>query len=365
MSRSFARVIVGILVAVILLAGAGGAFVWWKIAALKQTLLADLSKALGAQVQVTSIGLDVWKGELHAAGITLVNQRPAAPWEKGAISQATVKFNFSDVFSPSLPVTVEVSSWNVMLHSPLRTAEAPPSAAPSDTPSAPEKTRIQVTGITAHEGTVEMDFSDDRNVVLHGVAFQASDNGAGVWTTQLQATSVVSGSFAAGATSVTILGEQDKLTFSDLRMQCDPGGVTGEGEVALGDTHDARITLKAVDVPVSMLVAIQWQMKLSGQATGDLAYNGNDQGGSAKGHISVNHGKFNLLPMLGKVTSMVGLGDVSDVEVDEATTDFEWKDRALHLTNLDVRKNDVTRIAVHRHLEMAPVAGQGLLRPTG
>jgi hypothetical protein len=33
------------------------------------------------------------------------------------------------------------------------------------------------------------------------------------------------------------------------------------------------------------------------------------------------------------------------VEVDKATTDFEWKDGTLHLTNLDVRKNDVARIA--------------------
>ena len=59
----------------------------------------------------------------------------------------------------------------------------------------------------------------------------------------------------------------------------------------------------------------------------------------------MNHGKFNVLPWLGKVTSLVGLQDISDVEVDKATTDYEWKDHALHLSNLDVRKNDVTRIA--------------------
>jgi len=61
--------------------------------------------------------------------------------------------------------------------------------------------------------------------------------------------------------------------------------------------------------------------------------------------MAVNQGKFNVLPGLGKVTSMVGLQDISDVEVDKATTDFEWKDHSLELTNLDVRKNDVVRIA--------------------
>ena len=45
------------------------------------------------------------------------------------------------------------------------------------------------------------------------------------------------------------------------------------------------------------------------------------------------------------MTAMVGLADISDVEVDKATTDFEWKNGALHLSNLDVRKTDVTRIA--------------------
>jgi hypothetical protein len=345
MSRSSIRVIVGILVVLFLLAGTGGAFIWWKIAGLKELLVSDLEKALGAQVQVTSIDLDIWKGELHAAGISLVNQRPSAPWDKADIAQATVRFHLSDVFASNLPVSVEVSSWNVALHSPLRTAETPPSdVSPESTPASSQK-RIQVTQISAQDGTAEIDFSDDRKVVIHGVSFDAANNGAGVWTTQLQATSVVAGSLQAGTSSVQILGERDKITFSNLRMQCDPGIVTGDGEVALDGEHGAQVTLKAVDMPVIMLVAAAWQMNLSGLASGDLHYNGNDRGGTAKGQIAVNHGKFNILPWLDKVTSLVGLGGISNVEVDKATTDFEWKDRALHLTNLDVRKNDVTRIA--------------------
>jgi hypothetical protein len=128
-------------------------------------------------------------------------------------------------------------------------------------------------------------------------------------------------------------------------MQFDSGVVTGDGEVALNGEHEARVTLKAVDVPVTMLVAVEWQVKLSGLAGGDLHYEGNDQGGGAKGRLAVSHGKFNVLPWLGKITALVGLQDISDVEVDKATTDFEWKDGALRLTSLDVRKNDVTRIA--------------------
>jgi hypothetical protein len=345
MSRSSIRVVLGILVGLILITGATGAFVWWKIAGLKEALVSDLENALGAQVQVTSIDLDVWKGELHAAGISLVNQRASAPWDKGDIAQATVRFHLSDVFASTLPVSVEVSSWNVVLHSPLRTAETPPSDASSESAPASSPKRIQVTQISAQEGTAEFDFSDDRKAVIHGVSFEAANNGAGVWTTQLQATSIEVGTLEAGASSVQILGESDKITFSDLRMQCDPGVVTGDGEVGLSGNHDAQLDLKAVDVPVSMLVAVEWQMKLSGLASGDLLYNGNDQGGGAKGQLAVNHGKFNVLPWLDKVTSLVGLQDISDLEVDKATTDFEWKDGTFHLTNLDVRKNDVTRIA--------------------
>jgi hypothetical protein len=345
MSRSAVRVVLGILVVLVFILGAGGAFIWWKLAGLKEALVSDLEKALGARVEVASIDLDVWKGELHAAGISLTNERASAPWDKGDISQATVRFHLGDVFASNLPVSVEVSSWNVVLHSPLRTAETPPNAAPPESIPAPSKGRIQVTQLSAQGGTAEVDFSDDRKVVIHGVAFEAANNGAGVWTTQLQATSIVAGSLTAGASSVQIRGEQDKITFSSLRMQCDPGVVTGDGDVALDGEHDARVTLKVVDVPVTMLVAVEWQMKLSGLASGDLHYEGNDQGGGAKGQLAVSHGKFNVLPWLGKVTSLVGLQDISDVEVDKATTDFEWKDRTLRLTNLDVRKNDVTRIA--------------------
>ena len=344
MSRSFVRVILGILIFLVLIVGAGGGFIWWKSAHFKEALVSDLEKALGADVQVSSIDIDVWKGELHAAGITLVNQRPAAPWDKGDIAQATVRFHLSDVFASKLPLAVEVSSWNVVLHSPLRTAETPPSDMSSDSDSASAPGRIQVTQMSAQEGSVEIDFSDDRKVSIHGVSFDAANNGAGVWTTKLQADSIVAGSLQAGASSVQIRGEEDKITFSELHMQCDPGAVTGEGNVMLGGNHEAQVDLKGVDIPVTMLVAVDWQMKLSGLASGDLHFEGNDQGGSAKGQLAVNHGKFNVLPGLGKITSMVGLADISDVEVDKATTDFTWLDKSLHLTNLDVRKNDVTRI---------------------
>jgi len=346
MSRSFVRVILGILLVLILLGGAGGAFVWWKIAGLKEMLLSDLGKALGASIQATSIDLDIWKGELRAAGITLVNEKPSAPWDKGDISQVTVRFHLSDIFSPKMPVSVEVSSWNVVLHSPLRTAETPPtdSISQPDAEAAPSSGRIEVTQISAQEGTAEIDFSDDRKVSVHGISFDASNNGANVWTTQLQASSIDAGSLEAGASSVQILGEQGKITFSDLHMQCGQGIVTGDGDVALEGNHEADINLKAVDLPVTMLVSVDWQMKLSGLASGDLRFEGNDQGGSAKGQMAVNQGKFNVLPWLGKVTSMVGLEDISDVEVDKATTDFEWKDHSLELTNLDVRKNDVVRV---------------------
>jgi hypothetical protein len=343
MSRSV-RAILIVLVILILLMGAGGAFVWWKLARLKEMLLGDLGQALGASVQVASINLDIWKGELHAAGITLVNQRPSAPWDKGDISQVTVHFKLTDVFASTLPITVEVSSWNVVLHSPLRTAETPPSDAGIAPADAPSRGRVQVTEISAQDGTAEIDFADDRKVVIHGVSFTADNNGADVWTTQLQATSVVAGSLQGGTTSAQIRGEADKITFSGLRMQVDSGVVTGEGNVALDGSHQARVDLKAVDLPVSMLVAVEWQMQLAGLASGTLHYEGSDAGGSAKGQLAVNHGKFNVLPWLGKVTSLVGLPDISDVEVDKATADFEWKDNTFHLMNIDVRKTDVTRI---------------------
>jgi len=343
MSRSVVSVIIGILVVLVLLGGAG-AFIWWKLSGLKVQLVSDVEKAIGAKVDIASMDLDVWKGELHAAGITLVNQRASAPWEKGAIAQATVRFHLSDVFASTLPVSVEVSSWNVLFHARSGTSDSSFTAAMPEPTPASSPGRIQVTQISAQDGSVEIDLSPDRKVSVHGVGFDASNNGAGVWTTQLQASSLVAGPLTATTTAVQILGQSDKITFSNLHMQCDPGGITGDGEVYLQGEHDARVNLKAVDVPLTMLVAVEWQMKLSGLVSGDLHYEGNDQGGDAKGQMVINHGKFNVLPWMGKVTAMVGLQDISDVEVDKATSDYEWKDRTLHLTNLDVRKNDVTRI---------------------
>jgi hypothetical protein len=343
MSRSVRGILIALVVLVVIV-GAGAGLAWWKLSKLKETLIADLEKSIGATVQVTSIGIDIWKGELNAAGITLVNQQPSAPWSKGDISQVTVHFHLGDVFAPTMPVSIEVSSWNVVLHSPLRTAETPPSDSSAGPGPSSSKGRIQVSQIAAQDGTAEVDFADDRKVLIHGISFDASNNGADVWTTQLQATSIVAGSLQAGASALQIRGEAGKITFSALHMQVAQGVVTGDGDVALDGNHDARVDLKAVDVPMSMLVAVEWQMKLSGLASGTLHYEGSDLGGGAKGQLSIAHGKFNIFPALGKLTQMVGLEDISDVEVDKATSDFEWKDGLFHLTNIDVRKNDVIRV---------------------
>jgi hypothetical protein len=340
-------VLLGLLLVLVLLVAAAGGLVWWKIGSLKAQLIAGLGKSLGADVQVGSLDLDPWTSEIHAAGIALTNQRSSQPWEKADIAQATIRYHLRDLFLTSMPLSVELTSWNLTLHSPLRTAETPPSATADESESAPPSSshRFRVAHLSAHDGAAEMDFADDRKVNMRGIEFDSVDDGGGVWTTQLEATSIQAGTLAVGASSVSIRGDADKLTFSDLRMQCPPGVITGEGEVATGGAHAAQLTLKAVDVPVTMLVAIDWQTELSGLATLDLHYTGDDQGGNSQGSIAISHGKFNLLPWLGKVTTLVGLPDMAGVEVDKATTDFTWKDGVLHLTNIDVRKTDVTRIA--------------------
>ncbi|MEJ0001198.1 MAG: hypothetical protein WDO13_19815 [Verrucomicrobiota bacterium] len=301
-------------------------------------------------MQVASIDLDVFKGELHIAGISLTNQRPDQPWDKGGIAQATVRYHLADLLAPTMPVTVEVTSWSVVLHSPLRTAETPPAAsadpgAETGTGGTSHRGRIRVTHLAATDGTVEFDFSDDRRVTMRGVAFDAADNGAGVWTTQVQASSIKSPTLDLGASSVQIRGDANTITFTDLRLQCPPGAITGDGDVATASPHDMHLNLKAVDLPMAMLVSVGWQQELAGLVTLDVHYTGNDQGGGAQGSLSVAHGKFSVLPWLGKVTSLVGLQDITGVEVDKATTDFQWQNGTLLLTHLDVRKNDVARIA--------------------
>jgi len=344
MSR-IVRIILGIVVALVLLVAAAAGLAFWKLSGLKEQLRAGLAKSLDADVQVASLDIDPWKSELHAAGITLTNQRSSSPWAKGDIAQATVHYRFADLLSSPLKVQVEITTWNVQLHSPLRTNETPPNADADGSAAAPSSpSRLQVTQLTAHEGTVEMDFADDRKVTINGVGFDSTQDG-GTWTTQVHVTSLQSGTLALGAGSVKIVGNADQLTFSDLHLQCDPGAITGEGEIATGGQHAAQITLKGVDVPVTMLVALAWQPSLAGLAAIDLTYSGTDAGGTAQGTLALTHAKFNVLPWLGKVTLMVGLPDLSGVEVDKATSDFTWKDGALHLTNIDVRKNDVTRIA--------------------
>jgi hypothetical protein len=339
------RVVLGIVIACVLLIALGGLFAWWKLSTLKDRLVAEIGKSVGAQVQIDSVDFDAWKGELHLAGISLVNQNASAPWDKADIGQATLLFQPSDIFSATLPVTVQVSDWNIVFHSRTGTSDASFTAALPESVPAESRGRVQVMKVSAQNGAAEIDFSPERKVFFHDVHFEAENNGAGVWTTQVQLGSLVAGELKSGACSAELRVEAEKIAFSALRMQVDPGLLTGDGEVDLSGTHAATVNLKAADIPVSMLVSVDWQMKLSGLVSGDLQYKGDDLGGDAKGSLTVSHGKFNVLPWIGKLTVMVGLQDITDVEVDKETTDFAWKDHTLHLTNIDVRKNEAVRIA--------------------
>ena len=341
----FAGLILLVLIAVVGIVG-------YQAATLKSRLTQSLGNALKARVEVTSLSLDFFKGELHAAGITLTNRRPDAPWDRGEISQAVIHFHLRDLFSPSLPLSLELSSWRLNLRpasaastAATATPTSPGSSEDSPAPNGSTRRGVRVTQLSGTQGTVEIDLAGGRQIVMNDVAFQAGDNGGDVWTTQLQAASISVGSLTVGASSTELRSSPDKVTFSDLRMQCGSGIITGEGDVGLDGTHTAEATLKAVNVPMIMLVAVQWQMKLSGQVSGTLSYHGDDATGEAQGQLSVSQGKFNLIPFLGKMASLVGLPDITGMEVDKATADFDWKDRVLHLRNIDVRKNDVTRIA--------------------
>jgi hypothetical protein len=348
MKSSGLRWVLGIFGLVLIVAIIAAVFAGLKMAAFKTELAQDLGHALGAEVEVSSLNLDLWKGQLQAAGIRLTNQRPEAPWDRGEISQATIHFHLLDFFAPTMPLTVEVSSWSVVLHPPPAGATPSAGPGPESGPASPEtgaKRRVQVTQLSAHDGEVQIDLSPDKQVLIHGVAFDAGDNGAAVWTTHLQAASISAGSLDIGPSSVEMRADREGVTFSNFRMSCAQGMITGDGNLAFNGTHEARASLKAADIPVVMLVSVLWQMKLAGLASGDLAYHGNDQGGEAHGQMTVAGGKFNVLPFLGKVTSLVGLPDISGVEVDHASTDFTWKDHVLHLTNIDVRKESVMRVA--------------------
>jgi hypothetical protein len=345
------RVFLVILALLVFVAATAGGLIWWKVSGLKQQLVLSLENSLHARVDIASLELDLRKGEVHASGVSLTNQRADAPWDSGEIDQATGYFHVMDLFSPTLPLRVEVSGWKVTLHT--QTAGAPAADTSSGTTqtamssdgSAPADDRIRVTAISGTEGEIAVRVSDGQPITLHGVMFEADTHGGTEWTTEAQTTSVSAGALASGVGSVHLHSDDQKITFSELTLHCGDGQIAGDGEIALGGTHAIHGAFKATSVPIIMLVAARWQVKLSGLVSGDLTYQSDDTSAVANGKLSVSGARFNLLPWLGKVTSLVGLPDIAGVDLDQATSDFSWKAHVLSLTHIDVRKKDVLRIS--------------------
>jgi hypothetical protein len=339
--------VVLIVVPLVILAAIGG-FIAWKILGLKQRMVADLESALHATAQIGSLNLDLGKGELLAAGITLQNQRPEAPWDTASIDQVAIHFHFADLFSSTMPLQVTVTGWKATLHTSAPGAAEPDSSAPSDSstaiPAEAGPSWARVNGIDASDGEVTIRLNANDSVAIHGVNFHSDTPTGTTWTTQLSVTSIADGTLVTDAGSVQLHSDNQQATFSDLAIRCGDGQITGGGTYDLNAPHALKGNFTATNVPLTMLVNTRWQVKVSGNVSGDLAYQGDDAAATATGKISVGGGKFNLFPWLGKATVLVGLPDVGDTEVDQATADYSWKNHVLSLQNIDVRKQNIFRI---------------------
>jgi hypothetical protein len=337
-----------IVIPLVIIAAIGG-FLAWKILGFKQRLIADLETALHATAQIGSLNLDLGKGELLAAGVTLQNQRPEAPWDKASIDQVAIHFHFADLFSSTMPLQVTITGWKATLHTSAAGAAAPDNPTPPDSSGAVSAEAgpswVRVNGIDASDGDVTIHLDATDSVAIHGVKFHSDTPTGATWTTQLSVTSIAAGSLVTDAGSVQLHSDDQQVTFSDFAIRCGDGQVTGGGTYDLMAPHALKGNFTATNVPLTMLVTARWQVKLSGNVSGNVAYQGDDASATATGKISVSGGKFNLFPWLGKATMLVGLPDVGDTEVDVATADYSWKSHVLSLQNIDVRKQGVFRIS--------------------
>lgn len=329
----------------LLVCGLIGGFAWYKITTLKQKVMAGLEQAIQAKIEVAGFKISFGDQELQITGIDLVNQDATAPWSKGHINQAAAHFKFSDLFSSNIPIEIEVADWNLVLCIPLSGAPASDGFSKSGSNSTPDSFRhgVWVKRITASHGEVEIDFAESRKTLLHDVNFEAN-NKTGDWTTNLKAESIVMGNLQTGPSSVYVQSEEKTISITNLSIQCTPGSIKGEGTISLGNDWTTSLKLHLDQVPVAMLVATQWQVKLSGLVSGDLTYQGNGQTDSAHGHIQIAQGKVNLLPFLGQLTALVNLPDIGNVELDQLESDVDWEDHDLRLIGINLQKKDTMRI---------------------
>jgi len=335
-----------IVVPLVLIAAVAG-FLAWKILGLKDRLVAQLETALHATAEIGSLNLDLGKGELLAANITLQNQRADAPWDSAAIDQAEIHFHFTDLFAAVMPLQIDLTGWKVSLHTTAQPYAPAPDAgtpAPAVPPEPPGPAWIRVTAVSASEGEVTLHTADNQVVLVHGVSFHSDSPGGADWTTQLTVGSIAAGTFVTESGSVELHSDASSVTFNNLLVHCGDGQVAGSGTLDLAAPHALKANFTANAVPLTLLVAVRWQVKLSGLVSGTVAYQGDDAAGSAQGHVSIAEGKFNLFPWLGKVTMLVGLPDVGGMEVDKAEADLAWKNHIVSLTNIDLRKESVFRV---------------------
>ena len=248
---------------------------------------------------------------------------------------------------------MEIAGWKATLHTtaggvtgapplPGSDATSPESSSGPETEGKP--TGIRVNHVAATGGEVTILLGGNQTIEVHGVSLHADTSGGTDWTTQLQITSLAAGTFTTGIGSVELQSSSDDATFTQLALHCGDGQITGSGDLGLVAPHALKGSFTAADVPVTMLVTARWQMKVSGQVSGTLNYQGDDTSAAATGQLSVTGGKFNLFPQLGKVTMLIGLPDLTNLQVDQATADFGWKNHVLTLQNIDVQKPDLVRV---------------------
>ncbi|MDR1144590.1 MAG: hypothetical protein LBK71_00430 [Verrucomicrobiales bacterium] len=327
---------IGLLVLILSVSG------WLLLKArLASQLAAELSRALNAEVRIASVSVRPLGGEIRLRDGALASRDPAAHWQRAAFAQAGVRFNFSDLFAPVIPLTVTIDGATLVLRTPA--AAAAPVAdgeRPAPTVSAGRWPRLRVQTVSVRNLTVS--HADDAAFVATGVGAEVDldadqDRCAG---------SVSGAALRAGEWSLTDLAGQVTRADGQWRVEQFRAAIAGgsvSGSAVLPDRAPARIRFNLDRVPAAAVLNAKWSVIISGLASGAGDYTGDPfawRAGAATGSLTLTQAAFKAPPFLLPAKQLLGLSVAAgDLSLDEARADFHYAAGDLSLTDLRLAKH--------------------------
>lgn len=159
---------------------------------------------------------------------------------------------------------------------------------------------------------------------------------------------------------IYLLITKKSFTLYHLDLNSGGGTIHGEGKAGISGKKQADFKFKWNDVPVRDWLPKTWNDTVTGTASGDLHWTGNDYklaAATMTGEVSVKKARVSGLQLLEAIAAVTAHKDLATLELDDCRADIRWREGDCELKEIAIEQAGKFRIEGNVSLNKRALGG--------